>query len=54
MSSFDPRVLDGKWSLESRENLDAFMAARGASWLFRKMALGLKADFEFKYEEETG
>ena len=37
----------GKWTLETRENVDAFLACRGVSWFIRTMILGLKADIEY-------
>ena len=49
-----PHFLDGKWSLESRENVDAFLAARGASWFIRKIALGLQAQLQYEFRENQG
>ena len=49
-----PHFLNGKWTLESRENVDAFLAERGASWLVRKIALGLQADLEYEFRESQG
>jgi len=49
-----PHFLNGRWTLESRENVDAFLAERGAGWIVRKIALGLQADLEYEFRESQG
>ena len=39
--------IHGKWRLESRDNVDAFLCCRGVSWFVRTMILGLQADIEY-------
>jgi len=46
LTSSSPSIR-GKWTLESRDNVDAFLACRGVSWFVRTMILGLKADIEY-------
>jgi len=47
MESSAGSFLLGKWTLESRENVDAFMTARGLGWIIRTLALSLRADIEY-------
>ena len=44
--------IHGKWTLESRDNVDAFLACRGVSWFVRTMILSLKADIEYNDASE--
>ena len=53
MEASDNHFLEGKWTLESRDNLDAFLAARGVGWLLRKFILGLTADLEYLVDKEN-
>lgn len=43
----------GKWTLESRDNVDAFLACRGVSWFLRTMILNMRADIEFTSENSN-
>ena len=45
--SSTPSHIYGKWTLETRDNVDAFLSCRGVSWFVRTMILGLSADIEF-------
>ena len=46
--------IKGKWTLEKRDNVDAFLACRGVSWFVRTMILGLKADIEYVDADDAG
>ena len=49
-----PHFLIGRWTLESRDNVDAFLYARGLSWIIRKFALSFQADLEYAESEQPG
>ena len=36
----------GKWKQVRLENMEEYLKAEGASWLFRKLALGVPPDLE--------
>ncbi|GMT21779.1 hypothetical protein PFISCL1PPCAC_13076, partial [Pristionchus fissidentatus] len=36
MTSIPPEFLSSPWSLETNEGFDAYLEAKGVSWLFRK------------------
>lgn len=52
MESVSSPSIHGKWTLESRDNVDAFLGCRGVSWILRTMILGLKADIEYNDASE--
>ena len=46
--------IKGRWTLENRDNLDAFLACCGVSWFVRTMIVNLRGDVEFLDADNPG